>query len=369
MRSFRVVFSLIFIGVVLTSCNSVTPPPNEGFGTITGTVTYYEKIGMPTNAVLNLKILDVLRSTETKPMWIAEGNITPLTQVPIPFTIKYEKSDIDPDRAYAIQARILVNGEVLFKNSATYRVITQGNPTHDLNVVVKVVSNPPPPTPNTSTLNGIIVYQRKIDFLPNTIVDVKLVDMSQDDSSKSIIGEQTIANPAEWPIPFALKYNAKAINPDHTYVVEASITVGNSLHFINQAAYAVLTRGGLTHNVEVTIEPISIPSKTASVTGTVMYYQEIALTSEAVIVVELIDASSKNPASRTIGKQSMTHPGQVPVAFELKYDPLVIHPGHLYAIQARIMVDGQLRFKNTLPYAVITQGNPSTIEIVVDTVR
>ncbi len=371
MSCFRVFFLLAFIGFVITGCSPVsTNPPGNAFASITGTVTYFEKIKIPENSILNLKLIDVAHSTEEKPMWIAEENITPLKQTPIPFKLKYKKADIQANRIYAIQAKILVNGAVLFKNTPAYQVITQGNPTRDVNIVVKIVSTPPPPPPaNWNILKGIIVYQRKIDFLPNTMVDVKLVDMSQDDSSKIIIGEQTIANPTEWPIPFALKYNANAINRDHNYVIEASITIDNAIHFLNQAAYPVLTQGGPANNIEVTLEPISIPTKTASVTGTITFSQEIGLPSDAVAMIELIDASSKNPASRTIGKQSIFFPGYVPFAFEVKYDPLVIHPGHVYAIQARIMTGGQLLFKNTEPYEVITKGQHSTIAVVVNLVR
>jgi putative lipoprotein len=369
MSKLKVFFLSALIGFFVTSCSPVsTHPPDDLVGTVTGTVTYFEKIKIPENSVLNLKLIDIGYSTEEKPMWLVEENITPLKQIPIPFKLRYKKSDVQPNRAYAIQARILVDGKILFKNTTTYKVITQGNPVNDVKIVVKIVSTPPPP-PNWNSLKGIVVYQRKIDFLSNTIVDIKLVDLSEDDSSKAILGEETIANPTEWPISFALKYNANAIDRDHRYVIEASVTVGNTIHFLNQAAYPVLTQGGPSNNLEITIEPISFPTKTASVTGSVTFYQEIGLPSDAVAIIELIDATSKNPASRTIGKQSLAFPGYVPFAFEVKYDPLVIHPGHTYAIQARIMTGGQLHFKNMTPYEVITRGHPSTLDVIVDLFR
>ncbi|MBI3659355.1 YbaY family lipoprotein, partial [Candidatus Acetothermia bacterium] len=206
--------------------------------------------------------------------------------------------------------------------------------------------------------------------LLNTVVDVKLVNASQKDSSKAISGEQAIVNPTEWPIPFKVDYDPAAIDRNSAYVLQASITVGNTVHFLNNSAYPVLTQGGANDYVEVTVEPVApLPIKTASVTGTVTYHQEIALAPEAVVVMELIDVSEPNPAGTTIGKQTITSPGLVPVSFDVKYAPLVIHPSHTYAIQARIIVGGQLKFKNAVPYEVITQNNPATIDVVVDMVR
>jgi uncharacterized lipoprotein YbaY len=38
-------------------------------------------------------------------------------------------------------------------------------------------------------------------------------------------------------------------------------------------------------------------------------------------------------------------------------------------VQARITVDGELRFISTRSYQVITRGNPTTVEVIVDPVR
>jgi len=60
--------------------------------------------------------------------------------------------------------------------------------------------------------------------------------------------------------------------------------------------------------------------------------------------------------------------GQVPFPFEIPYDPTTINPRNSYAMQARITVNGQLRFITTSRYAVITKGNPTTLEVIVEPV-
>ena len=104
----------------------------------------------------------------------------------------------------------------------------------------------------------------------------------------------------------------------------------------------------------------------ASVTGAVMYLQRIALSPEAVMEVKLVDVSRADAPAETLAEQRITSPGQVPVKFEISYDPSKIDPRHTYAVQARITEGGRLRFISTRSYPVITRGNPNTIEIRVD---
>jgi ABC-type transporter Mla MlaB component len=60
----------------------------------------------------------------------------------------------------------------------------------------------------------------------------------------------------------------------------------------------------------------------ARVTGTVTYLQRIALPPGAVLEVKLLDVSRADAAAVTIAQQLIEPAGrQVPIAFELRYDP------------------------------------------------
>jgi uncharacterized lipoprotein YbaY len=110
-------------------------------------------------------------------------------------------------------------------------------------------------------------------------------------------------------------------------------------------------------------------ASTASVSGTITYLQRIALPPNAVAEVKLVDVSRQDAEAIVLGEQTLTKPGQVPIAFEIAYDPGVIDPAHTYAIQARISVDGQPRFMTTTVYPVITQGRPTTVEVILEQVN
>ncbi len=105
------------------------------------------------------------------------------------------------------------------------------------------------------------------------------------------------------------------------------------------------------------------------VDGTISYLPRIALTPEAEIQVQLVDISLADAPATVIAETTFRAGGrQVPFAFALPYDPSRIEPNNSYAIQVRITENGQLRFITTRAYLVITRGNPSTVEIIVDPV-
>ncbi|MBD2022498.1 YbaY family lipoprotein, partial [Leptolyngbya sp. FACHB-36] len=112
------------------------------------------------------------------------------------------------------------------------------------------------------------------------------------------------------------------------------------------------------------------PRPTAVVTGTVFYLQRIALPPSAVVEVKLLDVSRPDAPAVTIAEQTLPTKGkQVPISFSLTYDPTKILPTHDYVVQARILVDGSPRWINTSRYAVITQGNPTQVDVRVDMVN
>lgn len=105
-------------------------------------------------------------------------------------------------------------------------------------------------------------------------------------------------------------------------------------------------------------------------TGTVSYLQRSALPDDAVVQVKLVDVSRADAPATVLAEQKIVTGGkQVPIPFELKYDPATIDPRFTYAVQARIEVSGQLRFITKQMYGVLTRGNPVTdIEVIVEPV-
>ncbi|AZN99113.1 META domain-containing protein [Mesorhizobium sp. M9A.F.Ca.ET.002.03.1.2] len=78
--------------------------------------------------------------------------------------------------------------------------------------------------------------------------------------------------------------------------------------------------------------------------GEVMYRERIALPPNAVLSVQLADVSLADAPAAVIGERKVAPAGQVPIKFEISFDPQVIRPAMTYALQARITVDDRLLF-------------------------
>jgi uncharacterized lipoprotein YbaY/heat shock protein HslJ len=107
-----------------------------------------------------------------------------------------------------------------------------------------------------------------------------------------------------------------------------------------------------------------VSAATATVSGTVTYRERIALSDTAVVEITLQDVSRADAPAVDIARQRITRPGQVPVRFELSYDPEVIDQRMSYAIRARISDQGELLFINDMATPVLTRGAGNTVEMV-----
>src|SRR5262245_32368350 len=132
---------------------------------------------------------------------------------------------------------------------------------------------------------------------------------------------------------------------------------------------ATVSRAGIK---TVNNKDLSMPQgrqNRATVTGTVTYRQRIAMPPGAVVEVSLLDAARADTTGVVIDKQELRPTTQVPIPFTLSYDPAQIDEKHSYTVQARIIVEGKLWFTTTKRHAVITQGNPTNLQVIVDMVN
>ena len=107
------------------------------------------------------------------------------------------------------------------------------------------------------------------------------------------------------------------------------------------------------------------------INGTITYRERFALPEDAVIQVQLQDVSQMDVAAQVLGEQVFTADGQqVPIPFEVEYDPEQIEENHTCSIQVRITdAQGKLLFITTTAHNVLTRGAPSQdVEVVVEKV-
>ena len=103
----------------------------------------------------------------------------------------------------------------------------------------------------------------------------------------------------------------------------------------------------------------------SKITGTVAYRERIALQPDAIVHVKLLDVSREDAPADTIAETEIpTHGKQVPIPYELTYDPGKIAESHRYVVRATIDLDRGSIFTSTAVYPVITKGSPTQVDIL-----
>ena len=89
------------------------------------------------------------------------------------------------------------------------------------------------------TLSGTVTYRERIALPPDAQITVQLQDVSRADAPAQVLGEAVIAPKGQVPVPFALDYDADALQPGHSYALQARITRGDRLLFTNSTLHEV----------------------------------------------------------------------------------------------------------------------------------
>ena len=122
---------LLLVLIVAAGCASsqkdVTDTGSrQGLARVTGTVTYRVRMFLPVDALVRVDLVNISRQGAPGITIGLQEIETGGRQVPIPFEIAYRPANIDPTHTYAVQASIVQGGRLLFTNTTTYKVITNG---------------------------------------------------------------------------------------------------------------------------------------------------------------------------------------------------------------------------------------------------
>ena len=102
-------------------------PLNAETRTVTGTVTYLQRLALPPTAVIEVKLQDVSLADAPAKVIAEQTYNLGQRQVPVPFSLNFDPAKIDPKHTYAVSARITVDGKLVFISDKSYPVLTQGS--------------------------------------------------------------------------------------------------------------------------------------------------------------------------------------------------------------------------------------------------
>lgn len=112
-----------------------------------------------------------------------------------------------------------------------------------------------PKRPAGPGVGGTVMYITNVQLPPDAIFELKLVELNREGAAAKVIAEENYARPVSMPLEFFLRHDAKAINRQLGYGMEARIIAGGRILFATARPTPVLTRGN-PGSVEIVVVPV-----------------------------------------------------------------------------------------------------------------
>lgn len=145
MRLLPMLLGLSATMLVLAACASPRSVP-AGSAEVTGTVTYRERIAVPPEAELAVRLVDV--SLADAPWIVLDEQLstTDGRQPPFPFTLRYDPEQVRPGRRYAVHAEIRAGDRLMFTTADSHPVDLAAGDPPPLELLLERVASTGPPT-------------------------------------------------------------------------------------------------------------------------------------------------------------------------------------------------------------------------------
>lgn len=107
----------------------------------------------------------------------------------------------------------------------------------------------------STMLMGTVNYRERMALRPTAAVLVQLVDISLADAPAQVIAEDRITGATGGSIPYRLRFDQSSIKPRRTYALQARISDGDRLLFINTTRHTVFAGG--RNNTRILVQRVS----------------------------------------------------------------------------------------------------------------
>ena len=107
-----------------------------------------------------------------------------------------------------------------------------------------------------STVRGVVISDQAVTIDADSVLIVRLSDVSLQDAIAPVISEVVLSGPRELAVPFVLPYNPEEIDERNTYSVGARIERGTTLLYISTTSNPVITRGN-PDRTDVEVEQVN----------------------------------------------------------------------------------------------------------------
>ena len=109
--------------------------------------------------------------------------------------------------------------------------------------------------------------------------------------------------------------------------------------------------------------------KPPAITGTGIYLLNVPLPADAVVTFKFVQTSSTGEVTNVIDTLELRNIRRAPIPFEIPYSRSEIKRRNYYAITCEIRSGNKVLFRSPRPFAVLTHGGPSNVEVLLEQVR
>lgn len=128
--------SLVVLSALLSACSTGhTPAPRS----LDGEVFYLQRSALPAAATLSVTLQDVSLADAPAVVLVRQSGPVNGKQVPLPFHLPYDAGKVQAGHRYSINARIELNGELLFISTEHNAVKLDGTDPAPLRIRVDAV--------------------------------------------------------------------------------------------------------------------------------------------------------------------------------------------------------------------------------------
>lgn len=134
--------SVPLVVLMLMLLLAAVAPASAQTASVTGTVTYVQRIALPPDAVITVQLEDI--SLADAPSVLIAEQVIPAEgrQVPFPYVLEYDPAVIVDNHSYNVRATIKQGEKLLFISDTITPVITRGAPTENVEIIVVPVAQP-----------------------------------------------------------------------------------------------------------------------------------------------------------------------------------------------------------------------------------
>ncbi|NTW03674.1 MAG: LPXTG cell wall anchor domain-containing protein [Oscillochloris sp.] len=134
-------FLTLIIFIVLTLLGSPQLASAQSSTKITGIVYLNDTAVLPSTALVIIQLADISQTGVPATVVTQRVFSTGGAQPPFSFTLPYDPELINANKRYSIQGNIYIAGQIVYTTTVPYPVITAGNGTSNLQIIMAKVNH------------------------------------------------------------------------------------------------------------------------------------------------------------------------------------------------------------------------------------